>query len=252
MKKSLTIIVPNYRTPELTKLCMRLLRKNTDFARTHVIAIDNDSRDASTEYLRKLNWIEFMERPAVPGEKPLEMHALALDMALERVTTPLVLIIHTDTLLLEPGWLDFLLGELGDDPQCAGVGSWKLEIPSWHKRLLKWLESFFLRKKEFRYLRSHCALYRTELLRLHTGGFFDGESAGRALHRKLEKAGFHFKFIEPRPLLRYMRHLDHATMILNPEIAGRKTGTPRARERVRRELNHLDFQRILDDDRLDS
>ncbi|MBL8704260.1 MAG: glycosyltransferase, partial [Rhodospirillales bacterium] len=58
-----TVLVPNYRTPELTRLCLRLLRKHTPPGRIRVIAIDNDSRDESLDYLRSLAWISLIERP---------------------------------------------------------------------------------------------------------------------------------------------------------------------------------------------
>jgi GT2 family glycosyltransferase len=97
-----TILIPNYRTPKITRLCLRMLRKHTDTGRIHVIAIDNDSGedDESLQYLRSLEWIELIERKAVPGESPGASHASALDMALERVTTPYVMSIHTDTFVL--------------------------------------------------------------------------------------------------------------------------------------------------------
>ena len=48
-----TILLPNYKTPELTKLCIRSLRKYTDLSQIRVIAIDSASQDESAEYLRK-------------------------------------------------------------------------------------------------------------------------------------------------------------------------------------------------------
>jgi len=49
MKKLVTILIPNYKTPELTKLCLRLIRKHTDSDKIHVIVIENDSNDSSIE-----------------------------------------------------------------------------------------------------------------------------------------------------------------------------------------------------------
>src|SRR6185312_4131555 len=101
-----TILVPNYKTLELTKLCLRLLRKFTDPNQVKVIVVDNDSRDASLDYLRSLAWIELIERTAIPGESPPLSHARALDLGLARTNTPYVLSIHTDTLVHHPKWLD--------------------------------------------------------------------------------------------------------------------------------------------------
>ncbi len=167
-----TILIPNYKTPEMTRLCLRLLRRHTDLERVQVVVIDNGSGDASLDYLRGVNWIRLIERPEAAKEKGPEMHARALDLALKEVTTPYVLVMHTDTLICNDGWLDFLLGKISGDETVAGVGSWKLEEPpSAFKQFGKKIESLLRRllgkktKVEERYLRSHCALYRTELIR---------------------------------------------------------------------------------------
>ena len=44
-----TILIPNYKTPDLTKLCLRTLRRLTDLSRTRVVVVDNDSADESLE-----------------------------------------------------------------------------------------------------------------------------------------------------------------------------------------------------------
>ena len=183
------------------------------------------------------------------------MHARALDLGLQQVDTPYVLSIHTDTIIRSDRWLDYLLGRLEAEERIAGVGSWKLEIQSPLKRRGKELETWVRRppesERDGRYLRSHCALYRTELIRKYTDGFFDGDTAGRSLHRKLVEQGYRMIFLEPAELMRYLCHLNHATMVLNPAIAGKKTGTPAARRRIRRALDALDYRAILADDSLD-
>ena len=108
-KKQVTILVPNYKTLEITKICMRLLRKYTNFDQVEVIAIDNNSQDASVEYLRSLPWIKLIERmPEADDTVPLS-HSRALDLALAQVNTPYVLSIHTDTFVKRANWLDLLL-----------------------------------------------------------------------------------------------------------------------------------------------
>jgi hypothetical protein len=52
-----------------------------------VIVIDNDSQDASLDYLRGLLWIELIERRVVPSEGAISAHSRALDLGLERATT---------------------------------------------------------------------------------------------------------------------------------------------------------------------
>lgn len=264
-----SILIPQFRTLELTKFCLRSLRKYTDLSRVQVIVIDNGSKDASTEYLRGLSWITLVEREPAPDEGPARSHAVALDEGLALATAPYVLSIHTDTIIISPRWLDYLLGNIEADPNIAGVGSWKLEFKPWHKRLGKRIEPVWLairaclpqrfRKRgvskaenHYLYLRSHCALYRTDLLR-RFGLRFDDEKevAGKVLHRKLTEQGYSMKFLDVGGLANHVRHLNHATMILNSDIAGKKTGTEVERRRLRRELESMDFMSILDDERLD-
>ena len=248
-----TIIIPNYKTPELTKLCLRSLRKHTDLRRARIVVVDNDSADASLEYLRSLKWITLVERKTASESGP-EMHARALDAALELVDTPFFVVMHTDTIVVSDDWLDYLLGAFDGNPKLAGVGSWKLEKSSklkyYGQRLEDLVRRIFLRRRhapEERYLRSHCAVYRTELVRRFTKGFYDGETAGRSLHRMLVAAGYEMRFLESFELGTYIRHLNHATMILNPSGEGR-TSKASSRRKLAGKLDDAAFAAILADD----
>ena len=259
MNQSVSIILPNYKTPELTRLCLRSIRKYTPRDAVRVIAVDNASADESLDYLRSLSWIRLIER--IPGDiegmAPALMHTTAMDLALAEVDTPFVLSLHTDTIVYHPDWLDFLLGCINRSDKIAGVGSWKLEFFSPFRRFGKKLEVIEtrakillgLKKPEKRFLRSHCALYRTELLKRYTRGFGDGESAGKSIHQHLTDAGFIMEFIPPEILIKYMDHLNHATMILNPEIGTRKLAAPEVRQALAARMER--FRDILADSSLD-
>lgn len=195
MSAQVSILLPHYKTLELTKFCLRSLRKYTDPARIQVIVIDNGSKDASTEYLRSLSWITLIEREPVPGEGVATAHARALDLGLRQATAPYVLSMHTDTIITSPRWLDYLVENIESDSRVAGVGSWKLEFKPWHRRLAKKLNPLWdalrqtFRKREPRktdnrmYLRSHCALYRTELLHRFGLSFGENDVAGKEIGR---------------------------------------------------------------------
>ncbi|MCK5311338.1 MAG: glycosyltransferase, partial [Desulfobacteraceae bacterium] len=252
--QKVTILVPNYKTLMLTKLCLRLIRKHTNPAMIHVIVIDNDSADESTEYLRSLTWIELIERKRVKGEIPALSHSRALDLALEQVKTPYVLSIHTDTFIKDSHWLRALIDEIEKDSNIAGVGSWKLEdAPSFYKRFWKIFE-FRIRKlvyllnknekklkhvqsqhksgyydlfqnnslylnysdKDYYYLRSHCALYRMDLIRKYNLTFSGGKkTAGSQMHNILLQNNHKMIFLSPNFLNRHLVHLNHATMVLH-------------------------------------
>lgn len=263
-----TILVPNFRTPELTKICLRLLRKYTNPNVAKVVVIDNDSQDESTRYLRELNWIELIERPTVPGESPVLSHSHALDLALSRVTTPYVLSIHTDTLVYHPEWLTFLLDQIKQNKNIAGVGSWKLESKPFWKRALKSIERFFQLTyyritgksqhmiegvgQNFYYLRSHCALYRTDLLNLYGLTFSqDNDVAGKAIHKNLVEKNHEMLFLPSHKLLKYMDHINHGTTILNPAFTRHSRSLTRGMSRIRDSYAAIRAEEILQDDSLD-
>ena len=86
-KPEVSILIPHYKTLELTKLCLRLLRKNSALGRIKTIVVDNDSQDESSEYLKTVNWIHLIHRPKVEGESGTVAHGNALDLAMQSVDT---------------------------------------------------------------------------------------------------------------------------------------------------------------------
>ena len=267
-----TILIPHYKTLKLTKLCLRSINKYTDTNKIKVVVIDNDSNDDSTAYLKSLEWITLIERPAISGESPSAAHASAMDIGMQSVDTKYVLSFHTDTIVCQNGWLEFLISKMEQDDNIAGVGSWKLEHKSAFRlfakkseRILQFIVPYFFlgrrgRKRwrnnegreNYYYLRSHCALYQTDLLRRHECKFNDGnETAGKAMHKKLIAQGCEMLFLESSELIHYVKHLNHATMILNPDIAGVKSGSQKERNRILKELKNLDFNAIIENTKLD-
>ena len=263
-----TVLLPNFKTLKLTMLCLGLIQKFTDLERTRVVVIDNDSRDESTEYLRTLSWIKLLERKSEPDDTPPLAHARALDLGLGFVETPFVLSMHTDTFVKHSAWLDFLLDRISASPDIAGVGSWKLENKPFFKRFLKQVEngiekifskSFMGKKhfaekrdKKFLYLRSHCALYRMDLISRYQLRFADHEeTAGKIMHKKLVESGYKMIFIPSEELCHYMVHLNHATMILNPELGIDRLSMVRGHRRIKKELRALGAENIIQTEDID-
>lgn len=266
--QQVTILIPNYKTLQLTKLCLRLIRKHTDLSLAKVVVIDNDSKDDSLDYLRTLPWITLIERQSIKGESPPLSHSRALDLALVTVTTPYVLSIHTDTLVRNKQWLPFLLNEIKKDPAIGGIGSWKLETKTLWKRLFKSVERLYqhryyqiIGKKNHAlegvddnhyYLRSHCALYRIDLIKRYQTGFSDGdEVAGKAMFRKLVENGHKMVFLPSTALLKYMDHINHATMVLNPELGSHQKSITKGMRRIQKSLESFEASAIFQDHTLD-
>lgn len=134
-----TICVVNYKTEELTRLCLRSIRKYTHYP-YEVIVIDNGSRDASLDYLKTLDWITLIAR------SPEEMlktgswaHGSALNMGLEACKTEFFLALHSDTLVHKDGWLKDFVDKCGSDIACAGGGKLDLK-PRWEILLKKYTD----------------------------------------------------------------------------------------------------------------
>jgi GT2 family glycosyltransferase len=263
-----TIIVPNFKTLDLTKLCLRLLRKNTDPNKVKVAVVDNDSQDESLTYLRRLAWIELIERKAIAGEGSVLSHSRALDIALDNVTTPYVLSIHSDTLIKHSRWLEFLLAQIERRPTIAGVGSWKLETKPFWRRSLKLFERYaqliYYRLqgqekhplegvgKNYYYLRSHCALYRTDLLKKYHLHFSDeGMVAGKSMHKALVDAGYEMIFLPSEVLIKYIDHVNHATTVLNPHLSKHRTSVDKGLKRIEKSLACVRAEEVLKDLSLD-
>ncbi|EKD72833.1 MAG: hypothetical protein ACD_45C00576G0002 [uncultured bacterium] len=255
MQPQVTILIPHYKTLPLTKVCLQLLHKQTDLAKAKIVVIENGSQDDSLDYLKTLPWIDVVPRTVEQGESPVQSHARALDLGLSRVSTPYVLSIHTDTLVLHPHWLTFLMNHLEKDSTIAGVGSWKLESKSFWRRALKRIEYAGERILSLRrtkrggkssdlataatadhYLRSHCALYRTDLLKKYHLHFSNGDQvAGKYIHQQLIARGHQMIFLPSEILMKYLIHLNHATTVLNPALS-RRTRVDKDLARIRKQL----------------
>lgn len=265
--KLVTILVPNYKTPEITKICLRLLRKHTDFSLADVV-IDNGSEDFSIAYLKSLRWITLLQRAPAKDDTVALSHSRALDLALDMVKTPYVISIHTDTFVKDKSWLDVLLKPFESDPQVAGVGSWKLESKSkirvlgiqiegwWKKKLSDYFGYKGYRQDRFdpskRYLRSHCAVYKTEVIKkLNTSFSDESQTAGSVMHRKMVDAGYKMVFLKSAELGQFVDHINHATMILNPSLGTGKKNLKEGRVKIKKILRGIDANAILANDQLD-
>lgn len=266
MNKLLTVLIVHYRTPELIKICLRLLNLHTDLALLEIIVVDNHSDEGSAAYLRGLSFIKLIERQSVPGETAAEAQSRALDLALAEVTTPLVMIMHSDTLVMSDGWFDALTAPFERDRKLAGLGGWKLKPSPPLKRLGQSVEDVFrtwvtapfrgrkwgerpVRHKDHYYLRSHCAVFRTDLLRQCTTGFTGHAPVGQSVSRELVAAGYKLRFLPTKEMNQYICHLNHATRILQQDPSGGIR--PTHLRRLRRAMARLHCQQILSDDRLD-
>ena len=117
---TLSIVIPQYRTEQLIRLCLRALRKYSSLP-MEVIVVDNNSGDASLDYLRTVPWIKLIEntRAASLGT---QAHKEALDLGVRAARGDWIMLLHSDTIFLKTGWDRDMIAE-AEQRQVVGFSS---------------------------------------------------------------------------------------------------------------------------------
>jgi glycosyltransferase involved in cell wall biosynthesis len=267
IKGKATICIVNYKTLDFTRLCLRSIRKFTKYP-NEVIVVDNDSQDASLEYLKSLNWIRLIERRAGADEPGGGYaHAVGLDLGLENCNTEFFVSMHSDTFVRKDNWLRDLISYFDGDGDVVCVGSGKIEmIPKWRILLKKATDLRTFKRKIFRepdptgkfryYNRTICSLYRTDILRRERLSFLmdrdKGLTGGKKLYFELVDRGYKTVELPPSVMRQFIYHLAHATQVVNPlEFALRKRTIRKCNRVVEKVMSSSLVQKILVDDLLD-
>jgi glycosyltransferase involved in cell wall biosynthesis len=266
-QNTVTLCVVNYKTPDLTRLCLRSIRK---FTRPpyEVIVVDNDSQDASTDYLRSLKWIRLIERQDKTNDSSGGYaHAAALDLALEKTQTEFFVAMHSDTFVHHDNWLGDLLALFGNNPRVACVGGGKVEMtPAWEVRFKKLTDFKTFKRKLFRtpdplgmhryYNRTVCSIYRTDILRKEQLSFLmdreKGLTVGKKLYFELIDRGYKTVELPDGFMKQYIYHLAHATQAINSsEFRLQKRTVDKVGRWIDKIMQSEQIQEILANDLLD-
>jgi len=267
VKDKATICIVNYKTLDFTRLCLRSIRRFTRYP-YEIIVVDNDSQDASVEYLRGLRWIRLIERRADSGRAGGGYaHAAALDLGLQNCNTEFFVAMHSDTIIHKDNWLTELIDCFGEDENVACVGSDKIELtPKWQILLKKVTDWRTFKRKLLRepdpfgkyryYNRTICCLYRAVVLRRERLSFLidkdKGLTVGQKLYFELVDRGYRTVELSPFVMGRYVIHLAHATQAINPdEFSLRKKTIRKCNRLVEKVMSSAIVQSILADDSLD-
>lgn len=262
-----TICVVNYKTLDFTRLCLRSIRKFTNYP-YEVIVVDNDSKDESLEYLKSLSWIRLIQRQDEDGSlKGSYAHASALDIGLRNCNTEFFVSLHSDTFVLRDDWLTTLIDFFNSDKQTACVGSGKIELTPVLQTFLKKVTDFKTMKRKLLkepdplgvhryYNRSICAVYRTDILKKENLTFGMGDKEGLTVGKKLyfELVDRGFKTIElpERKMGEFVIHLAHATQVINPkDFKIRKRTVNKCNSLIKKVMANDLIKQILEDDSLD-
>ncbi|NBF13238.1 glycosyltransferase [Pseudomonas sp. Fl4BN1] len=225
-----SIVLVNYKSLELTKTCLQLLHQALQGQGVPVFVVDNDSRDASCDYLRSLNWINLIERKPSAPEAGNVAHGRALDLALERVETEYLFLLHSDTFIYDPTIFSLMLKQCGAQPEVAAVGCleqldrgilrsvWR-RISRFGKhytrRGLRALGANAREPKPYKetHLKSFCTLWNARLIKQYGLHFqMDSRNPGYELQDRMSALNYKIGLISPRKIFTYLDHIQSGTV----------------------------------------
>ncbi|WP_416739779.1 glycosyltransferase family 2 protein [Pseudomonas sp. NFX71] len=225
-----SIVLVNYKTIEITRICLDLLHQHLGESNIPVWVVDNDSADESTDYLRTLDWIHLIERSCPEKEPGHIAHGRALDMVLERVETDYLFLLHTDTFIFDKNVFSMMMNRCINKPNVVAIGCveqinrsttralWRFSsrLVKHHVRRLKL--SLGLRSREPKpyrevYLKSFCTLWNCKLMKQHSMHFLmDDRVPGYTLQDRMTQLGYVVELLSTRKIFSYLDHIQAGTV----------------------------------------
>ena len=197
-------------------MCLEHIKKNLDLDRIEVIVVDNGSNDNSLAYLRSIHWIKLIERSPSISEHPVAAHGNGLDAALAEVSTPLMLVIHSDTLIHSADLITTLESEICSANVVAVGCVDQVHRPIYRKvaRKIKQLYRPKRAKNRGVYLKSHCCLYNADLVKSLNLNFLGSwGNPGEEMQAILKDKGYGIKAVSSAKMFKYMDHVQSGTVV---------------------------------------
>jgi GT2 family glycosyltransferase len=228
--KNFSIVLVNYKTPEITKICLDLLHQHLGNENVPIWVVDNYSADESTEYLRTLGWINLIERSITAPEAGHIAHGKALDMVLERIDTDYLFLLHTDTFVFDKNVFPMMMNKCVKNPNVAAVGCveqlnrgttrtlWRYSSRLFKHHFRRMKKSLGLRTREPKpykevYLKSFCTLWNCKLIKQHGMHFsMDDRVPGYTLQDRMTELGYAVEMLSPRKIFSYLDHIQSGTV----------------------------------------
>lgn len=225
-----SIALVNYKTLEVTSICLDLIRQAVNVHEVPVWVVDNNSADASLDYLKTLDWIHLIERKADAPEVGYMAHGRALDMVLERVTTDYLLLLHSDTLIYDAKIITLLINALQANSHVAAAGCLEqVNRPAYAtvwRKLVRGIKYYVRRAKVVAglktreprlfyevYLKSFCTLWNINIIKQHELSFaIVDRIPGYEMQDKLRELGYTFECMAPSEMFQYLDHIEAGTV----------------------------------------
>lgn len=228
-ESDISVGLVNYKSFDVTSVCLELLSKAVDVSKIPIWVVDNDSGDESLAYLKSLDWIRLIERKPAPQEAGFVAHGAGLDMILERVTTKYLLILHTDTFIYDSDIIQKMLGKCRSDEKIAAMGCMEPVFRSRPHAVLRYVmrgAKYHFRKTKLKlglrsrrpklhyetHLKSFCAMWNVDIVKKN-GLHFSMENMvpGYAMQDRLSQLGYELVAVPPKVMFSGLDHIDKGT-----------------------------------------
>ena len=219
MTPILSIIIPQYKTLELIRLCIRAI-KQFSVLQPEIIVVDNNSKDASLDYLKKIKNITLIENKRKCNGA--DAHRLALDLGIKKARGQWILLFHSDSIVLRKGWDEDLIDLTKKYPGTIGATTIYRDInrfAPWYTKLLRYFKernSFFNYSLDVtnKKIMSYCFLIERQFF-LKTGYEFYGSQGdvGDSLYQIHIKNKKPFILLGRKMLNRFIWHTSNATSL---------------------------------------
>jgi glycosyltransferase involved in cell wall biosynthesis len=219
MTPILSIIIPQYKTLELIRLCIRAI-KQFSVLNPEIIVIDNNSRDASIDYLRQVKNITLIENKRKCSG--VDAHKLALDLGINKARGKWILFFHSDSIVLKKSWDKDLLDLTKKTSGTIGATTIYRDInrfAPWHTKLLRYFKernSFFNYSLDVtdKKIMSYCFLIERQFLLKTKYEFYGSQGdVGDSLYQDHIKNKKPFILLGRNMLNRFIWHTSNATSL---------------------------------------
>lgn len=256
MTPLISIIIPQYKTYEVTRICLRALKKFST-QNIEIIVVDNNSADESLEYLRKVPWIKLIEnKQALIGG---DGHKQALDIGIKAAQGQWILLFHSDTVVLKHGWDEDLMYLMHKYPDVVGASSVVREVNRFSSFGSRLVRSIKERKYNYHYcfdttsekVMSYCFLIKRDFLLVSKFNFLNasGDVADAFYHNEI-KDKHPFIFLGRCFLINILWHTSNISSILTGQITDR-TLIAKSHKKINRFLSSPSIKALIVDDELD-
>lgn len=160
-----SVVLVTYNKLELTEACLRSLEKNTQHRNFEIIVVDNDSHDATPEYLKE--WVRGGENRRIILNADNRGFAAGNNQGLRIARGEYLVLLNNDT-YVTAGWLGTLVRHLERDPVAGIVGPVTNNIGNESKIDISYDSMEEMEGAARRYTATHMG----ETLALHTAAFF--------------------------------------------------------------------------------